>query len=252
MKTIMILGFGEVGSSVYTLYKEYTQYNVVVKEIKDIEDVTMVLPSQKIDILHVCLPYNKQFIDTVILNIKEHTPLLTVIHSTVPPYTTANIHDKHPCNIVHSPVMGLHPNLTKSIQTFKKIIGGVTPEASNLAIKHFNELGIETVKYKSSNESEVSKLLSTTYYAWNIIFMKNVKRFCIDYGLEFEEVYRLTNEIYNEGYEKMGNKNVMRPVLKYMSGKIGGHCLRPNMELMTRVFYPADLLIEMDDDDDLQ
>ena len=36
---------------------------------------------------------------------------------------------------------------------------------------------------------------------------------------------------FNEGYTKLGDEEVIRPVFLPMPGKIGGHCLIPNCYL---------------------
>jgi len=40
------------------------------------------------------------------------------------------------------------------------------------------------------------------------------------------------NKQYNDGYTKLGKSNVVRPVLTPPSGKIGGHCVSQNFELL--------------------
>jgi hypothetical protein len=65
-----------------------------------------------------------------------------------------------------------------------------------------------------------------------IILQKEIYAFCKKYGLEFEEVYSLSNITYNEGYSDLNMEHVVRPVLRNYPGKIGGHCVIPNAELM--------------------
>jgi len=50
--------------------------------------------------------------------------------------------------------------------------------------------------------------------------------------LDFGDVYTVPNQDYNKGYTKLGLERVVRPVLKYVPGSIGGHCLIPNCELL--------------------
>jgi len=52
------------------------------------------------------------------------------------------------------------------------------------------------------------------------------------YDLQYDEVYTHPNNTYNEGYEELGMPNVRRPVLYPPEGKIGGHCIAPNFELL--------------------
>ena len=54
---------------------------------------------------------------------------------------------------------------------------------------------------------------------------------CEREGVPFNEVYKQTNEIYNRGFSGI-RPNVVRPVLEYVPGKIGGHCVRANAKLL--------------------
>ena len=64
------------------------------------------------------------------------------------------------------------------------------------------------------------------------MFGKEAKRLCDKFGVSFEDVYTRANKDYNEAYTKLGMSNVVRPVLKYMDGEIGGHCVIPNTKLL--------------------
>jgi UDP-N-acetyl-D-mannosaminuronate dehydrogenase len=86
--------------------------------------------------------------------------------------------------------------------------------------------------FKKAEATELGKLLDTAYYGWNVIFAKEVKRIADEHGLDYEEVYTIPNTHYNEGYKKHGMYHVVRPVLKYIPGKIGGHCVVPNAYLL--------------------
>jgi UDP-N-acetyl-D-mannosaminuronate dehydrogenase len=250
MKKVLIMGFGEVGRGLYGIYNSLGGIKVVLKDPKlgeEFED-KRVMENEKVDVLNVCIPYTRLFISSVVKAVKVYKPLLTLIHSTVPVGTTYKVYKRSGNNVIHTPIIGVHPHLTESIKTFRKIVGGVNADSTKLAIEHFKEIGLTPFVMKNSDESEMSKLLSTTYYAWNIIYMKEVYKICKEFGLTFENVYEKLNEIYNEGYIKMGKSNVVRPVLKYMPGEIGGHCLKPNMEILKKIFYPANLLLELDDE----
>ena len=93
---IGILGYGEIGKSIAKFYK-----NPLVKDLKRDDGLS------GIDVLHVCIPWNEDFIATVTKEIAEINPKLTIIHSTVAPGTTQKIGGM----IVHSPIRGVHPNL---------------------------------------------------------------------------------------------------------------------------------------------
>ena len=131
-------------------------------------------------------------------------------------------------------VMGVHPVLAKSMKTFYKIIGGLDNEAVEAIASHFRDIGINCIIYDTPEDSEAAKLLSTTYYGWNILFMKKAYKFCKKHNLNFDEVYTKTNDVYNDGYTKLGMPHVIRPVLKYVDGPIGGHCIVNNFKVIKK------------------
>jgi len=122
---------------------------------------------------------------------------------------------------------------------FVKVIGPVNKKAAKAAQYHFRLLGIKTFIFRSPLESELAKLLDTTYFAWNILYNKYIQKMCDDLGLDFNNIYTKFNKIYNEGYKK-SRPNVVRPVLKYMEGPIGGHCVIPNTKILDK-FLPNQL-----------
>jgi len=242
----MIVGYGEIGKSVHGLYegKSKQDYTIITKDFGDSVEIdgimywskaaSDILRAYPIDILHVCIPWNKTFVKDVSRYIKKHEPELTIIHSTVPVGVTNEIDDETASitELVHSPVMGTHPDLTESMKTFRKIIGPLSQEGANLAVLHFLKLGVQCEIYDSPRESELAKLLSTSYYGWNIAFMQSAWETCDDLDVDFDQVYKRTNQIYNDGYKKFDKENVVRPILTYMGRGIGGHCVWENAMIL--------------------
>ena len=112
MKNIGIIGYGEIGQSLEKCYLG-KDFNVqIVDTGKDIDQLTT-----DVNILNICIPFTSQdtFIEIVVNYIKNYTPDLTIIHSTIIPGTTREIikkiGPKLGPNVVHSPVRGIHPNL---------------------------------------------------------------------------------------------------------------------------------------------
>lgn len=219
LKLIGILGFGEVGQA---MAKFYPKSRLRIKDLKRDDGL------REVEILHVCLPWSKNFVEISKKIIKEIKPKLTIIHSTVPVGTTKKIGGM----VVHSPIRGIHPNLYKGIRTFVKYIGANNKKAGEMAKKHLESLGITTKLYTSSTTTEALKLWDTTQYAWMILLNKEIKKWCDKKGIDFKAVYEQANKTYNEGYQKLGRPEVVRSYLKYMPGKIGGHCLIPNCEIL--------------------
>ena len=211
----LVIGAGEVGLAIYNVLRP--RYKAAIRDIEDLDG--------KFDVLHVAIPPVKNFVGITKKYIKEYKPKLVIIHSTVSIGTTRKFGDL----AVHSPIRGVHPNLEKGIKTFVKYFAG--PKAKSAA-KIFSDIGVKTVIFKKPETTELLKILDTTYYGWNIVFAKEVKRVCDRFDLSFDEVYTIPNTDYNEGYTKLGKKNVVRPVLKAMPGKVGGHCVIHNCDLL--------------------
>ena len=239
-KNIGILGYGEVGQAIASFYE--------APFIQDIGTNREFPQEIQMDILHICIPYisKEQFFGAVKMAIEFHGKgALVFIHSTVPVGTTARIAELSGHEfIVHSPVRGVHPKLAEGIKTFPKFIGSDSAGAGRLAAEHLTKLGIDPfILYKSAS-SELLKLLDTTYYGLAIAYHAYAQGLCEKNGVSFDMVMTEANKTYNEGYTKLGKANVVRPVLfAPEDGKIGGHCVIPNAEIL-REQFGSDAILE--------
>ena len=230
-KKIGILGFGEVGKAISRFYKKPL--------IRDLDRNEFVRP---LDILHVCIPFNKNFIKIVSQNIINYKPEIVVIHSTVSIGTTLKLYKKFG-NIVHSPIRGIHPGLYEGIKTFVKYVGMDSHIIGNKVLKHFKDIGIKGYLIEQSKTTEALKLWDTTQYGIMIMLEKEIYRYCQENDLNFQVIYSRANETYNRGYKKLGKPNVARPILKQMDGKILGHCVMSNAKILSNGSWLAKLLV---------
>lgn len=216
-KTHLVVGLGQVGQAIHDVLKKRYEVHGIDKEKVSLD--------KKFDVLHICFPYIEGFIELVSSYKNEYatSDALVIIHSTIP----SGISRK--CGAVHSPVRGLHPNLVSGVKTFVKYFGG---ERAKEASEYFSALNIPVSVTSKSENIEVMKLWDTTIYAWNIVLEKEIYRYCQKHDLDFNLVYRDSNKSYNEGYEKLGHPEFKKYILKHVDGKIGGHCLIPNAELL--------------------
>lgn len=209
----LVIGLGEVGSA--------------MQKILDCDGLDFKKDSTAnggvYDMIHICFPYTSNFVSSVNNYKRLYKASIIVVHSTVPLGTC----DQN--NWTHSPVRGVHPNLEEGIKTFVKFVGGRDYRA---VAKVFEKLGINTFTTEKASTTEAIKLWDTTQYGLMILIEKQIKAFCNKNNLDFDSVYTEANETYNEGYRKLGMENVMRPVLKHMSGPIGGHCVIPNAKIL--------------------
>tara|TARA_R110000824_G_scaffold61487_1_gene163516 strand:- start:55 stop:786 length:732 start_codon:yes stop_codon:yes gene_type:complete len=221
VKTIGIIGYGEIGQALDKLYVS----RGLIPLIRDLDRDDGL---GGVHVLNITIPWSHDFISTVGDYIKEISPRLVIIHSTVPPGTTREL-SKDFSNIVHSPVRGIHPHLFEGLKTFVKVVGG----GGQLdAQEHLKSLGLKVEVYQNSAATEVAKLMDTSYYGVCIAWHDYAQKLCDLWGVEFEEVQTHYNSTYNSGYTQLGNPNVVRPILTAPDGPIGGHCVVSNAEIL--------------------
>ena len=222
---IGILGLGEVGRATAKFYK-----NPRIKTRKGRND-----DLRGIEILHICISYNDNFVKTIAREIKLAKPKLTIIHSTVAPLTTEKICQAVKSKmIVHSPIRGIHPYLYSGIKTFVKYVGAENKKAGLLAKRHLQSVGMKVKVFNPAVTTEVGKLLSTTYYGLCIAWHGEMLKVCKKAGVDFDQAITDFNKSYNKGYVKLGKANVIRPVLYPPKGSIGGHCVVPNAKILEK------------------
>lgn len=231
---VLIVGLGEVGHSLFDLFKESGKFDVYGVDV-DKEKIRTIAgktrPPENIDVMHICYPCIKQdkFAQATLAYLKEFKPKLTIIDSTVPPGTTRKIYDSSKSPLVHSPIRGMHASLEtmkKDIRFWTKYIGGTSKEASEAAQKHFEKLGLKVKVLKNPEETELAKLFETTYRAWMIACFQEMHRISRHFGADFNEVVDMLEDIHRLRLNKP---------LHYPS-VIGGHCLIQNTELLQSVY----------------
>lgn len=227
---MLVIGLGEVGSALEVVLKEKYPVSTIAKPGDTMQGT--------FDVLHVCFPWIEKFVEQVRNYRNQYLKPggLVIIHSTVPLGTS------EACDAVHSPIRGMHPDLSSGIKIFVKYFGGPrSEEAANI----FTALGIKTKTTPLSKNTEALKLWDTTYYAWNVIFNKELHAWCEQQGIDFDLVYTDANRTYNDGYRELGKPQVTRPVLQFTPGAIGGHCLIPNAKLLDSEI--ADFILRKND-----
>lgn len=213
-KKHLVIGLGEVGLALVKVFKCDGE-----DKFKDIEAT-----EKSYKFLHIAFPYKDEtFIEEVKKYQDKYSPTYTIIHSTVPIGTSIK------CNALHSPVRGVHPHLADSILTFKKFLGG--DECFEVA-QEFKKFRINCLCTRDSRNTEAMKLWDTSQYGVMIMLNKEIHKYCMKNNLDFNIVYSLANETYNEGYTKMLRPEVMRPYLAYVDEPLKGHCILENAILL--------------------
>ncbi len=233
-ETVLIVGLGEVGHSLYDLFKENDKFDVYGHDID--EETTKALTgktelSYGVDVMHICIPCRKQdtFVQTTVDYIRKVKPKLTIIDSTVPPGTTKKIYELTKAPIADSPIRGMHKNLEtmkRDIRFWTKYVGGATEQSAAQAKKHFEKLGLKVKVLKSPAETELAKLFETTYRAWMIACFQEMHRISRHFNADFDQVVDMLEEIHRIDFNK--------PL--HFPDVIGGHCLIPNTELLLSAY----------------
>lgn len=222
----LILGGGEVGLSLKkTLNKRWNKEKVVVYDSK-YKNFDELFAGYICKTLHICFPYSKTFESDTVAYIQFLKPELVIIHSTIKVGTTKTIEQKTNVDVVHSPIRGQHPNLSKSILLFTKYVGTEKEDAFKKAKAEMSNFKVEWIK--DSNATELGKILSTSYYGVCIALHKEMEKICEHFKVDFDDAVTKFNTTYNKGYGKL-RPNVIRPVLTPPAKEgVSGHCVLEN------------------------
>jgi UDP-N-acetyl-D-mannosaminuronate dehydrogenase len=112
---------------------------------------------------------------------------------------------------------------------YTKFVGALDLQSGQRAIEHFEGAGMKTKLLASPEASEIAKLTETTYFGLLIAWAQEVERYCTKLGANYDEVVSFYDEIK------------FFPPVKYFPGEIGGHCVMPNIAILSQQF-PSGLL----------
>jgi hypothetical protein len=119
--------------------------------------------------------------------------------------------------------------MLEQLQHYVKFVGGTEQEAAARAAAHLESVGLKTRILSSCEATELAKLTETTYFGVLIAWAQEVERYCDSSGVAYDEVISFFREI---GY---------LPRVDYFPGVIGGHCVMPNIEILSDL-YDSDIL----------
>ena len=229
-----IFGFGRVGQALEEVYISSLFGQPLIKDLNRNDYKGY----KKLEVLNICIPYSNDFINIVCQEINNHQPKLTIIHSTVPPYTTREIRYQTKLPVVHSPIRGPKDKLAKSLIIFIKYIGAETKKDAKLTRDHLVSLGITKNKiFKRAVCTEINKLISTTYYAHNIVFTDYVKFLLDEYKVNFD-TFKHFNDSYNRGYRRLRRKEKNRlTLIPTENGKIDNSWMIENAKILDNKFH---------------
>jgi len=208
---VVMGGLGEVGRALATLLKKKHKVYILDKHGRP--------DAEKVDFLHVAIPYGKDFENWVKIETDFYKPRYTVIHSTVPVGTTRLIGGK----IAHSPIRGQHNDKRYGFWKFIKYVGALDKRTQAAVTEHLAGVGLTVSGGWKPEETELAKLLCLSRYLNDLAFMETASRLCKRFRARRDVVTDWTMT-YNMGYAK---SKWIRPLLDFPEGRVGGHCVIP-------------------------
>jgi len=179
--------------------------------------------------LHVCIPFSDKFQSNVNNLYKQFSPKCIVIHSTISPYTTKKLQASLKIPIIYSTTRGVHKRMLYDLKRYTKFfaIESDAPKAK-WAIKTFSNLmkkcKVKTKKMSNPLTLELAKIVvDTSYYGWLINYAQLSNMIAKKHGINYDEMWSFADEIQ----KYLGNRPKMFP------GFIGGHCIIPNLDLIS-------------------
>lgn len=221
----LILGFGEIGSAYYKILKPNYPKTYRLDILPERTDKKL---PESIDILHVCLRYDNEWLARVREIVYRFHPKLINVMSTTPPGTTDKLFAEIGVLTAHSTTRGLHPNLADFIRVTPKHIGGSGAEA---AANYFRAVGLECITHKRAATTEALHIASNAQYAASIAFASELEIMLRYYGVDWFDFERYSYS-HNLGYERMGMSSKFRPILSPPGNRIGGHCVVQSTQLI--------------------
>ena len=221
---VLVAGLGHVGNAILSLTSRKNDVDTI--------DVDSPMKSISPEVMHICYGYDDNFISETVRYIETYKPKLTIIESTVLVGTTKKIAEKTHIGIVHSPVVGRDSDdMANCLLSYTKYIGAPDGDTkwTLMAQQYYKRLGVTTKISTSSTETELAKLLETTYYGLMISWFQEIDRICDNLGASFDEVSEFIGRITDESKGKH-----MRPIFR--PGFIGGHCVIPNAKILNMAY----------------
>jgi len=228
-KKDIVVGLGEIGSPILkVLSKGFPtvgfDINPKLMNKKKFDKVRVI----KTEFLHICIPYNDNFVKTIVKMANHHNPDGIIIHSTISTYTTEKIQKKLKIPIIYSASRGVHKRMFIDIRRYTKFYSVYewAPKsywASKTFVKRMKQIGIKTKKMSNPLTLELAKIVvDTSYYGWLINYAQISNMIAIKHKVNYDEMWSFADEIH----KFLGNRPKMYP------GFIGGHCVIPNLDLM--------------------
>lgn len=222
----VIIGYGEVGKGLAEVME------AVHPRIHDPYKGMFCIKTDDVDVIHVCTPGNlKNFKELVHDYILAFNPGIVVIHSTVPIGTTKDIQNEFPdLGVLHSPIRGKHPEMTKGIKTYMKHVSGQSGLAIDVIKKEFRKCGVSCYGHLGDTAiTELGKILELYRYGKLVQMATEMKEVCDYFKVPYQDTVSDFIATYNAGISYLGLGQFLQADCTPMEGKhLGGHCVIEN------------------------
>lgn len=229
MKKNIVAGLGEIGSPILKLISKSSTsvgYDIDSKLMDKMNFEK--LSGFSTSMLHICIPFNSNFLKNIISLDKKFNPEIIVIHSTIKPGTTSVIQNKIKKPIIYSATRGVHSRMLNDLKKYTKFFAiDKSSKKSKWAASEFSKLfkkcKVKTKQMTDPLTLELSKIVvDTSYYGWLINYAQLSNMIAKKHNVDYDEMWTFADEIH----KFLGNRPKMFP------GFIGGHCVIPNLELI--------------------
>ena len=226
----VVVGLGEIGMPILKLLSKSVNVVGYDKNIK-LMNRKKFEKFQSIEtcFIHICIPFNKDFLDNVKTFFKKFKPQGIVIHSTIPPSTTKKLQSALSIPIIYSPTRGVHKRMLTDLKRYTKFFS-IYDSSSRFDwtkkqfVYRFKNAGVKTKRMSNPLTLELAKILvDTSYYGWLITYSQLSNMIAIKNKVNYDEMWTFADEIH----KILGNRPKMFP------GYIGGHCVIPNLDLIS-------------------
>lgn len=148
---------------------------------------------------------------------------LVVLESTTYPGTTEElcqpILERHGAQVDRDFYLAFSPeridpgNETYGLKNTPKVVGGVTPESTEVAVSFYSKFVDTVVPVKGAKEAETAKLLENTYRHINIALVNEMSKFCHELDIDLWDVISAA-KTKPFGFQAF-----------YPGPGVGGHCI---------------------------
>jgi len=223
----LVIGLGEIGLPIFKLLSR----KIPTEGFDKNPELNIQKPSTKnykICFIHICIPFNKSFINEVLKLEKKFKPRGIVIHSTISPHTTEKLQKKLDVPVIYSATRGIHKRMLDDLKRYVKFysVYEYAPNSKDLTKKFETRLKKCNIKFQKMSDPltlELAKIIcDTSYYGWLINYAQISKIITEKENVDYDEMWTFSDEIH----KFLGNRPKLFP------GFIGGHCVIPNLDLI--------------------